>query len=776
MKLNLSGKKWLLFSLALCVFFFLFLYLFKLFAPPQKVNKHITSHLKNPVSVSWDLAGVPQIRAELINDAYFVQGYITARDRFFQLDLTRRKMSGKLTELFGEKAFDSDYRARQWNFLGSAFKAFELMSDTSKQRLISFSKGINAYLADHGPSWEYILLKAQPSQWTPEDSFLVVLSMFDNLNRHESQSELAQSILKKNLSQSAFQFFFADWGFFDSPIIQSDSPLPKWGVPSPSEFKVTSHMVFEPDTSNQGLPGDAGDRAPGSNAWVVDGSISRSGKPLLASDPHLDLRVPNLWYRVEIITPELSVRGMSIPGLPGVVIGRNKHLAWSFTNSSVDNSDRVLLPPSLSQTSRREEIFRFKNGKERRAIFLDSPWGPVFSEGMTDPVAIQWSALDPETLKTLDLTPINLAQNKAELIEAAKAWAGPAQNLIFASKEGDIGWTLVGKVPQRVGFDGTTPKTRNKDNYWSGYFSQNVLPIVINPDSHFIVSANQRSVPIGPSGSIFGHHWPNAARSRRISNRLIEKNNWHAREMISIQNDTLSLTHQYYRDELVKCLKQNFEQDVPIELQELSRWDGYADTKSVIYPFLRSYRFKLIDTLVIPIADTISSEHRALIFHELGRDELVKRIIDSNQRSILAPQFTNVCEAVLHAFRATLSESSLSMNTRFPTWGELNQSKIQHPFSRVLPSFFKNLLDYPSEALSGDYLVPRVMTPTNGASMRLIIDLGNPNNSLFIQPGGQSNHPLSSHYKDLYPLWVKGEMVPFEATKLVEQELFVPLY
>lgn len=735
-----------------------------------------TPHLTSPVKVFWDNRAVPKIDAVNPEDAYFVQGFITARDRFFQMDLTRRKMAGTLTELFGSKALTADKKSRHWNFSGAAKKAFDLMSTESKSRLNQYAAGVNAFLTTTSPSWEYFLLRKTPKLWQPEDSFLVVLSMYDSLNRHDSLSEQTQLILKSTTPRSLYLFLNSEGGFLDAPVIDDFGNPTKVPIPSENDFKVSPHFTFDASTELDSQNVQNLDQEPGSNAWVISGKLSPSGKPVLASDPHLDLRIPNLWYRLEITTPQFNVRGVTIPGVPGVVIGRNQKVAWAFTNSSVDNSDHILIDASSEILFEREESFYLPDGRVEKEIFQDTRWGPVFSQADGSLSAIHWSALDPHNLKTLDLTEINSAQNKDDFLTAMKNWAGPVQNLIFGTLDGDIGWTLVGKIPNRKGFDGSLPLKVSENRVWHDYLDQSQVPLVLNPQTDFLVNANQRTVPLTEHYKPFGHHWPNASRAKRITDRIKGTGRLAVGVMESIQNDNVSLTHLYYRDELNRCLGavDKNSPDVLSFSQALESWRGQADVDSKVFSFLRAFRFEAMNTFLIPIAWSLSPNNFRQLTKEFSRDDLVKKIIDSKAKHLLAPQFNDHCEALHFAFKRTLQKLTVQRIEEVPAWGQINKSNIQHPFSKLLPGFLKPLLNFPQREMAGDYLVPRVMTPTNGASMRLVIDLGNPQASVFSQPGGQSSRPFSRYYQDLFSDWVAGKSIPFEAEGHSESEVFSP--
>jgi len=744
---------------------------FRLSLPALKTF-HGQAKIKEPAQVGWDSAGVPVIQSADIQDAYFVQGYITARDRFFQMELARRKMSGNLAELFGPKALDSDLSSRKWNYNKVAELSFQKMDAQKRESLISYANGVNAFLKNYRRPWEFWVLGVKPSAWRPEDSFLVVLSMYDSLNRHKESDEKALWAIRKNLSSSVVSFLIPEGGFLDAPIVKDPSAFRSPPIPKMNEFRVEEKQALQ----KTGLE----DFAPGSNAWVMSGKLTESGQPLLASDPHLDLRVPNLWYRLGIRTPSHFVYGVTIPGLPGIVIGRNESVAWAFTNSAIDNVDQVIIPKSsLELTKRNEKIFIKGEAAPHEATFTDSPWGPIFEEEADSFIAVQWTALDPNNLKNLDLMTINQSRDTSELVEALGKWAGPPQNAVFATKSGDIGWTITGNLPKRVGFDGKSRAPRTRSVYWDGYVPRSEFPLVLNPPQGFIVSANQRSVPVKGPLSKFGHHWPNSARAKRIEDLLMQKLKWQPIDFLKVQTDNLSLTHLWYRQELLKCNKDELEKTndpwFTAAHQLIKNWDGRTEIDSSAYPLLKVFRNDLFRNLVGPIAKTLSSSQDEEIFKYLAQDTFVSHLLTTQPKHFLSPKYPSYCALLSN----TLKESAQSLASSpegllLLRWGDLNQSDIQHPFARLLPSVLKSLLSMPTKPMPGDSLVPNVLTPRNGASMRLIIDFAQESRSLFSQPGGQSGHPLSSHFSDSFDSWLSGKSVPFEPHPTRFTEKFTP--
>jgi penicillin amidase len=724
--------------------------------------------LSGPVKVNWDSAGIPQVEAASLKDAVKVQGYLTARDRFFQMELARRKMAGTLAELFGEKALPSDTKSRQWGYSQAAAKSAAQMPSGERELFEAYAEGVNHYLLSAPLPWEILILNYTPKLWTPQDTFLVVLGMYESLNSQDSTSEEAHSILRGKLNPSTVSFLTPDWGFLDSPTIPDSLPLPTVSPPSAAELTVRKQESRFLQRSQ--------DFEPGSNAWAISGKLTLSGLPLLASDPHLDLRVPNLWYRMGLHYPEAKVYGVTIPGMPGVVIGKNEHVAWAFTNSAIDNVDQWELPLDFNELSLREESIKVKGKPDEKVIFKDSPWGPIIGETSEALIAVQWSALDPENLKGLDLAELNSAADAQQLVLAFGKWSGPPQNAVFATKKGDIGWTIAGRLPKRKGFDGLSRIRKTPRVFWDGYLERDKFPLVVNPPEGFIANGNQRTVAVSQV-PLFGSNWPNAARAKRIHERLLTSKKWTARDCAELQTDNTSLTHLWYRDQLLACSISNFPEEKQAELTSLysllKQWNGRTETDSTAFPILREFRFEVFNTLVTPIAESISAESKDILLKRLKNDALIKRLLETRPRNLLPAPFDSYCSALQTALLQAASVYS-SHNPHPTRWGDLNKSEIVHPLSRALPKVFHNWINMPSLEMAGDNLVPSVMTPKNGASMRLVVDFSDKSQSLFSQPGGQSGHPLSSHYSDLFPVWVSGNTVPFEMTSELRHEEFIP--
>lgn len=763
--------KWRLVFLGLLGLFFVFVAGTRMSRAP--VDQYQIAGLQHSVTVEWDPHHIPWIKARSWHDAYLLQGYLSAQDRFFQMDLTRRKLAGRLSEIFGEKALQSDIQYRTWNFSKAAELAVQAMTPENRARFEAYAQGVNQFLAQKQKPWEMKLLRAPLSPWQAEDCLLVVLSMYDHLNRHHSTQEEALALLKQKLDRRTLSFFLADWGFLDAPILSDSSPLSDPPLPTAKDFKVQGGFRLPPPQN------DSLDFEPGSNAWAISGRMTQSGLPILAGDPHLDLRVPNLWYRMGISIPEHAVYGVSIPGIPGIVIGRNNDLAWTFTNASVDNADQILLPSQAPEISSRTETIHIHGKPDHHFNALDSPWGPIIAQEGNQSVAIQWTALDPHNLKTLDLSELNSAASTQELLTALRSWAGPPQNAVFVTRSGDIGWTLVGRIPKRIGFDGQTRQHRTPNQKWVGYLTESQFPVRINPPEGFIVSANQRTVPISRPFALFGSHWPNAARARRITDLLTTRSQWSAAQSFQVQLDNVSLTHMRYRDLWAQCALETTE---PVRIHWFSQiepllkqWNGRTDLNSAAYPLLKHFRIRLQQQLLTPMAMTLAPERSSILQDLLTTDAFISRVFKYQPPHFLAPEYSSYCE-LIHTAMLEAAQSLASAPERLldVTWGKINKSEITHPLSRVFPKWVSSWIDFPIRPLPGDSLVPNVMTPKNGASMRMVIDLADSKQSLFSQPGGQTATPWSSHYSEFFSAWVNGTPVPFEAQTPITTAVFNP--
>ena len=743
--------------------------------------------LTGNVTIDEDNQGVPTIQARSLRDLLVAQGWVTARDRLFQMDLMRRRSAGRLSELFGKAALNTDRLHRVWGFEREADRVVEKMPIEMRRRLEAYADGVNAFMAQGPLPFEIRLLAYRPAPWHARDTILVAFGMFEDLNGPGDSPELVMAALKKAFPQPVVDYLTADYGFLDASIQPDPKSLTYPSIPSAQFFDTSRHA----DGNSRGrLSRPPRDRVVwGSNAWAVSGKLTSSGKPLLAGDPHLSLRVPDIWYRVKLQASGLSVLGCSLPGVPGVVIGTTGRLAWSFTNTSADTVDMVDLPVQsggyvsdgvVHPFGIRHERIEVRGGSSVSFDVKETQWGPVLEEAEGRARALEWTALDPDALMNIDLLELDRATDIQQALKALSNWAGPVQNAMLASSDGHIAWAMVGKIPDRIGFDGRTPAPRDRNHFWRGYVPFSQMPKEIDPPNGFIVNANQRSVAAGPDALRFGYDYPSPARAYRIRELLQGRTRLLPTDMLAVQADVRSPTHLWYRDQLLAALAKRSpgspdERWYQAMTDLIQKWDGEISVRSRAYPFLKAFRLQVLENIIEPFVTRLPDDIRDDAEDSLSRDALVKNLLENRPRNLLASRFSDYDDLLRRA--ALTAARNTAPGPEFlgaKTWGEINKGDIRHPFSLFLPRVLGAWLDMPHVPFPGDGLVPCALHPKHGPSMRMVVDLSDGARSLFNEPGGQSGHPLSPHYKDLFWAWLHAKASPFEPGTRVATETLSP--
>lgn len=752
------------------------------FSTPSPKAEQTLHGLKAEVKVEFDAKGVPTIQAQNLEDLLFAQGFVIARERMFQMDLLRRQTAGRLSEVVGEKALPLDREMRWYGLEKVADSAIEKMEPAKRLQIEAYAKGVNAFL-ELGPlPWETKLLGYTPEPWRSRDTVLVALNLYHTLNKPKNSVEIVWGKLYEKLPKEMVEFLTPEYGFFDAPMIRELTPpaLPK--VPAAEVFSVRGKTA-KVDPLHFDTP-----VVLGSNAWVLSGSRTKTGIPMLSGDPHLRHLLPNIWYRQELRLGAWKVLGVTFAGIPGIVIGANGDVAWSFTTPAVDNVDFVPVEKGKSENTYlaygKELPFQIRNetlGKNKESLTVrETVWGPVREIDGKD-YALQWTARDPDILKYLDVLSINRAKTAKEALEAVGRWAGPPQNFFIADKAGHIAWVLAGKVPKKVGMDGKIPVKRDATHDWKGFYAFSEHPKIVDPPEGYIGNGNQRQVPLGPNLYQWGNNWPLSARAYRIEEKLRTAKDWEVKDLYALQNDIFSHTHIWYRDRLVESFAKEKdrvdERDWMFAIEALVKsFDGNLTVDSAAYPFLKKFRFAVLSELLSPIVSgVVSKDWEEDLSSLIEKDTTIRVLLDQRPIYLLAHAYRTYEDCLVKtAIRIAKEMVAKPEDLKKLRWGDTNRTQIRHPLSKALPDFIAKYLDLPSLEISGDTLVPRVNRPTHGASMRMNVDLSNLKNSIYNHPGGQSGHVLSPHYSDEFKDWVDGRPDSFTPGQTVMTEKLLP--
>ena len=725
---------------------------------------------------SDDLAN-PIITAQNRNDAFLALGYLHARDRLFQMELMRRKSAGRLAELFGKSALVLDRKQRIYQFSRTAKQIVADLPETQILALQAYAAGVNAYLEQKTvlPP-EFLALRFRPELWRPEDSLLVVLAMFQTLNGYE-QDERMVSVMSKALPDELTTFLTPDTDAYATVLVGGGAPRRH------SQSVPLAALAALPQIGRQLAKHsvDAENVVAGSNNWVVSGSKTSDGRAILANDMHLSLGVPNIWYRAELKYQDNHIYGVTLPGVPGVIVGANDDVAWGFTNVTADLLDLIVLetdadhpdayrtPQGWRAFDSHKETIRVKGEADVEISLQDTIWGAVSDQPLLgQTVAVKWTALERYGVD-MGLLDMDVAKDVKQAMTIINLAGGPPQNVVFADRQGHIGWTYMGRFPKRAGFDGLVSRSwAGGNSVWQGFIPADELPRLYDPAQGFIATANNRTLGRDYPYAI-GHNWALGYRAFRIAELLRGKDTISESDMLAIQLDSRSAVLDFYRQLALEELRNLPGKDA--ELQETERalqsWNGLMNADSVGAAFVNEFRNHLAETVFAKVvaACTVYDPEFRYAWREM--ETPLRQLLIERPQGLLAAQYhddwqqmiVDVLRRTGHALHEEHPEADLAQLT----WGQIHVTTIQHPFGKVFPQLGK-LLDIPPFASDGCASVcVRVMDTVHGASERLVLSPSHPEDAIFQMPGGQSGHFLSEHYLDQQPFWQRGYPAAMQA-------------
>ena len=737
--------------------------------------------LTAPVTVERDALGVPTITGTTRSDVAYATGYVHAQDRYFQMDLSRRMPAGRLAELVGDAALPTDRRNRLHRFEALAERMYAALPDSDRELIRAYSAGINAGLDSlRVRPFEYLLLRARPVDWQPRDTVLVVFAMYLQLNDSRAETDLRRSVLKAGLPPALFNFVNSVAPEWEAPIdgqVVAAAPMPGADV-----YDLRAHArEFAALTATRALPRER--RAPGSNNWALGGRHTASGAGMVASDMHLGLGVPNTWYRARLKVRGPHPRdlaGLTLPGSPVLVAGSNGRVAWSLTNSYGDYSDlvRVELTADGAQYRaasgyrpliREREILRSSSGTTEVLELRLTEWGPLLEEPAAGaPLALRWTAHEPDAtnLRWLELETVG---DVYAALALAHTIGAPVQNFVCADSQGNIGWTLLGRIPARgSGYDPTVPSDWSQpDAGWRGFLAPAQYPRVVNPPGGRIWTANNRVVG-GEALALIGDGSPDrGARAQQIRDALVRLEDATERDMLAIQLDDRALFLERWRRLLLDVLDPDAlaaHPDRTVLREVIATGEPRASAASVGYLHVRRFH-EIIEQRVFEALTTPARTARPDAELAVPRqfEEAAWRLLTERPVHLLDPRYSSWREFVLSAVDeaiAGIERDCGEGRLASCSWGERNAVRIHHPLSRAIP-LLTRWLDMPSVPMAGDHDMPHVHVSGFGASERFAVSPGHEVTGILHMPGGQSGHPWSPFYRAGHEAWVRGEPTPF---------------
>ncbi|MFC4454381.1 penicillin acylase family protein [Deinococcus sonorensis] len=737
----------------------------------RKVSNPLTSGtltlpgLQGPVSVTRDRWGVPHIRATASDqDALYALGFVHAQDRLWQMDFQRRVAQGRLSEVLGEAAVPQDKFLRTWGFYRAAQAALPALSARSRRLISAYTAGVNAGIAQGRLPLEFRLLGYTPERWTDVDSIAWSKLMAYDLGGNWEDELLTQRVALR-LGSAGVKAVQPDYPAGAPTILSTQElnlpagsgPAPRTGtavLPQDAQQQLRAQLRAARSLGFVSVPGK------GSNDWVVAGSRTATGRPMLADDPHLGLSAPMLWYLADLQGPTLHAIGATIPGLPGIVIGRNDRLAWGVTNTNPDVQDLYVEPPGAPLTSR-TEVIRVKGKPDVRLTVRESGHGPVvasssdWGDRQARDVTLRWTALQPGDTTFDAFLGINYARNWSEFTSALSHYVAPAQNFVYADVDGNIGYYAPGRVPVRSSGDGSRPASGGQGE-WTGYIPFAELPHTYNPASGLVVTANNRVVPPGyPHFLGNDHNWAEPYRAERILQLLQAGAPLTLDALARTQHDTVSLVWADLKAPLLRTQPAD-----ALSTQALARlrgWDGNETTGSVQASIFEAWLMQL--------------ERMAQDEMEAGDVTLtalaVRNQLGSNGALCRAPGVTD-CAALL---RRTLQAATTDLSARLGsnperwTWGRLHTSYSKHSALggvKAIGWIWNRGISTPggTNTVNVGRPEPDTYRQTHAPSYRQLIDLSNLNRSRYIGTLGQGGNPIGSHYSDMQRPWRDGDYLP----------------
>ncbi|MDQ7849635.1 MAG: penicillin acylase family protein [Armatimonadota bacterium] len=744
---------------------------------PQIQGTLILAGLTAPVEVVRDRWGLPHIFAQGARDLFFAQGYVHAQDRLWQMELFRRTSAGRLSELFGPTTLQVDRlmrvvglrRAAQATWAAAAGDPAMAEAVEAAQ---AYSEGVNAFISSHRHRLplEFVILRAQPEPWTPVDSLAFGKLMAWVLGGNW-RAEVLRAALVEGFGPEGAEALLPQQ-FPGAPAIlgHAGRRAHRATVAAPTAAPAAGAEPLAGASLLAGSPGT------GSNSWVVAPARSASGGALLANDPHLDAQMPSIWHIDHLAGGAYNVIGVAFPGVPGIIIGHNRHIAWGLTNAMEDTQDLYLerfhfADPTLylfrgrwerARVIREEINVRGRRDPETIHVRL-TRHGPILNpaiEGLKGFVALRWAALEPDRLLAA-LLGVNRASSWEEFRAALRHWSAPAQNVVYADRAGNIGYVMPGRLPRRgAGHDGRLPVPGWSGEYeWQGFLSPQELPALFNPPRGYIVTANNRVAP-PDYPHLLGTAYDIGVRALRITSLLEAEPRLDLERMARIQLDQTSPLAQRFVAAWQEV--RIGDPDLAALFAEITRWDGRlsADSRPALL-----YQALLLELLRTLFEETLGSE---LFRRYLHTQAAVLRLLQLSEDPDDPWWGEGRDRTIEEALRRTVRdlERRLGPDRSRWRWGRVHTLALEHPLGRV--RVLAPVFNGPAPATGGDTFTVNVATydpemPYRQVvvpSMRLLVDTGNWETARIIHTTGQSGLPFHRHYRDLTALWARGEYIP----------------
>ena len=793
-------------------------------ALPQLDGRVVVSGISAKARVVRDGHGVPTIEAATLEDLFFAQGYVTAQDRLWQMDAMRRAAGGELAEIFGPDLVRVDRQQRILGLRATVQDAEKNMSARDRTYFEAYARGVNAFMETHRDrlSLEFRLLKYQPRPWTVTDCLLIGARMVQDLNHYSYGRALTREKILAKLGPELTGDLYVNSSWRDRPPTSSrprmDEEVPaangddeedeededfgqptvettsltsgsrrqasgfrswslrEWGEGLAEMFRTLDRKGREEEQRPQRPESLLADEfevlRPGSNNWVVSGQHTVTGKPLLSNDMHLDHQMPNLWFEAHLKSGNFDVAGVTLPGMPFVIVGHNQRIGWGFTNvgptvedvyiEEFDNKGQYKTPAGWRDPQHRQEIIHVKGKPDVTLDVVVTRHGPIITElfpGEARRIALRWTLYDGFAFPFFD---VNAAQNWDEFRKAFSIFAAPGQNVVYADVDGHIGYQATGKVPIRAAGDGSLPVSGSDDAHeWKGYVPFDDMPRVYDPESGILATANGRITANGYKYSI-SSEWEAPWRTDRIYRVLESGKKFAVGDMLALQMDISSTYDRFCAEKFVYALDHagKISDRAKRAADILREWDGRMSADSAAPTIVSKSRQELARLLLEPklgpAADKAPSGTLNWKSYHWGMATVwLENVLSRRPARWLPPGYSNYESLLAAAVESALKQPGVPSDVSEWKWGKNYQVEIEHPVLSHLPIIGR--FTAPGiHPLSGSSYTVKAVGREHGASERLTWNFADFDKSTLNLVTGESGIFLSKHYMDQWSAWYGG--------------------
>ncbi|HEY1939380.1 MAG TPA: penicillin acylase family protein [Candidatus Angelobacter sp.] len=765
---------------------------------PQLDGTISVAGLQSPVSVVRDGHGVPHITAAKLEDLFFAQGYVTAQDRLWQMDLTRRAVAGEMAEIFPASSapqkpvsrstaavrprqtwVDYDKQQRTMRLRVISERVTQQLQARDRAFFDAYTRGVNAFIEQHQDKlpMEFRILGYKPRPWSTTDSLMVGIGMSQLLNP-QYETEYWREKIGAKLSPKLMADLYPPDSWRDHPPASeagSNSDSAPIQNPPANILRKAGHL--SPLSQPQFLPRINDDACeaclPGSNNWVISGAHTVSGKPLLSNDMHLPHRVPGVWYEVQLHSGDFNVEGFSLPGLPFISVGHNQRIAWGFTNLNPDVQDLFIenfneageyqTPTGWQKPEIDHQVIHVKGKPDVAFDVVVTRHGPILTDflpGETRKIALGWLVYDPHAV-SVPLFDLDSAQNWEQFRKALSIFATPSQNVVYADIDGNIGYQPMGFVPIRATGDGTVPVNGADGRHdWIGYVPFDKLPSLYNPPSGIIATANSKITPDGYQYQLATQWFP-PYRVDRIYKVLKSDKKFSPADMLALQTDITSEYDHFFADKFVYAIDHSAKAtDRTHKAADIMRgWDGRMLADAVAPTIEVRTRRYLWEMLLEPKlgndADNYEWSEAAVA---------LENIVQNQPARWLPPGYDNFNDLLTAAVGKALKDAPADLKTW--KYGEVYPVSITHPVFGGLPILHghMNVAGPGTKPQSGGGYTVKQVGRGFGPSERMTVDFSNLDASTFNIVLGESGQPFSPHYMDHWDAWYNNKTFPLAFT------------